>query len=103
MFMHTYCALCDTFSDSILNQSHDVVSYFIKGLLEEPVDEFDSEATIKAKDFYVSCMNLSKPSKIHMLSLVAFALVNEMIGEYETISVFSPSYYSVHTVGVQVC
>lgn len=33
---------------------------FNSGLLEEPVTELDTEATIKAKDFYLSCMNLSK-------------------------------------------
>lgn len=32
----------------------------LKGLLEEPVSETDSKATIKAKMFYHSCMDIRK-------------------------------------------
>lgn len=32
----------------------------LKGLLEEPIDNKDNEATIKAKSFYKSCMDLRK-------------------------------------------
>lgn len=34
--------------------------YFCLGLLEESVNRLDSSATIKAKLFYKSCMNISK-------------------------------------------
>jgi hypothetical protein len=32
----------------------------LKGVLEEPIDNKDNEATIKAKTFYKSCMDLRK-------------------------------------------
>lgn len=34
--------------------------FFYLGLLEESVNRLDSSATIKAKLFYKSCMNISK-------------------------------------------
>jgi membrane metallo-endopeptidase-like protein 1 len=32
----------------------------LKGVLEEPIDQHDNRATIKAKNFYKSCMDLRK-------------------------------------------
>ena len=59
--MRTYCQshrLMFVFSSLILRLSR------FAGLLEEPVNSLDSSATRKAKDFYLSCMNLSKLSEL---------------------------------------
>lgn len=52
----------DRASISTFEVLSDQIQVTLKGLLEEPVDSSDSDATRKAKDFYVSCMNLSKLS-----------------------------------------
>lgn len=50
----------DRASISTFEVLSDQIQITLKGLLEEPVDERDSEATKRAKDFYISCMNLSE-------------------------------------------
>lgn len=50
----------DRASISTFEVLSDQIQITLKGLLEEPIDALDSDATKKAKDFYISCMNLSK-------------------------------------------
>ena len=49
----------DRASISTFEVLSDQIQLILKGLLEEPPNELDSEATLKAKDFYLSCMNVT--------------------------------------------
>lgn len=50
----------DRSSISTFEVLSDQIQVILKGLLEEPINNLDSEATRKAKHFYISCMNLSE-------------------------------------------
>ena len=39
----------------------------LSGILEEEVDDFDNNATIKAKNFFHSCMDMSKQESTHFV------------------------------------
>lgn len=62
----------DRASISTFEVLSDQIQITLKGLLEEPVDASDSDATRKAKDFYISCMNLSKLSYTKQSTLSLF-------------------------------
>lgn len=47
----------NTFILQVLADQQQVI---LKQVLEEPIDNKDNEATIKAKTFYKSCMDLRK-------------------------------------------
>ena len=41
-------------------ESASLIPTLFSGILEEEVDDFDNNATIKAKNFFHSCMDMSK-------------------------------------------
>lgn len=48
---------------------------FHLGLLEETINQFDSSATIKAKMFYKSCMNICKCLYYKVSCMVSFIII----------------------------
>uniref|UniRef100_A0A1A9WAX6 Peptidase M13 N-terminal domain-containing protein n=1 Tax=Glossina brevipalpis TaxID=37001 RepID=A0A1A9WAX6_9MUSC len=52
----------------------DNLQIILKDILEEPITEDDNQATIKAKTFYKSCMDIRKRSKVYLLKNQYFIL-----------------------------
>ncbi|CAB4057557.1 MMEL1 [Lepeophtheirus salmonis] len=60
----------DRSSISTFEVMADQLQIILKGLLEEDHNEFDCEATLKVKNFYKSCMNISQIERISDTPLV---------------------------------